>query len=54
MVKLAKADIVPAETSLRPQYATFAGVETACSQFVTEINSRVHRMTGRHPIEMLN
>jgi hypothetical protein len=53
-VKLAKADIVPTETNLLPQYATFAEVEQACSAFVAEINARVHRVTGRHPVEMLD
>ena len=48
-VKLAKADIVPTETNLLPQYATFADVETACSVFIAEINARVHRATGRRP-----
>ena len=52
-VKLAKADIVPTETNLLPQYGTFGDVEAACSQFVTEINARVHRTTGRRPVEML-
>ena len=52
-VKLAKADIVPTDTNLLPQYATFAQVETACAEFVTDINSRVHRTTGRRPVEML-
>ena len=52
-VKLAKADIVPTETNLLPQYATFTEVEQACSAFVTEINARVHRATGRRPVEML-
>jgi hypothetical protein len=52
-VKLAKADIVPTETNLLPQYASFADVETACAVFVAEINSRVHRSTGRRPVEML-
>ena len=45
-VKLAKADIVPTETNLLAQYATFADVEAACSAFVAEINSRVHRSHG--------
>ena len=45
-VKLAKADIVPTETNLLPQYATFAEVEAACSAFVAEINARVHRSHG--------
>ena len=52
-VKLAKADIVPTETNLRAQYASFAEVEAACSAFTAEINSRVHRSTGRLPAEML-
>ena len=53
-VKLAKADIVPTETNLLPQYGTFSEVEAACSAFGVEINSRVHRTTGRRPVEMLN
>jgi hypothetical protein len=53
-VKLAKADIVPTETNLLPQYATFADVEAACAAFEVEINARVHRATGRRPVEMLN
>ena len=52
-VKLAKADIVPTDTNLYPQYDTFAELETACLTFVTEINARVHRATGRRPAEML-
>src|SRR4029078_10009536 len=52
-VKLAKADIVPTDTNLLPQYGTFAELETACSTFVTEINARVHPPTGRPPAEML-
>ena len=52
-VKLAKADIVPTETNLLPQYDTFADVEAACAGFTTEINARVHRTTGRRPVEML-
>ena len=53
-VKLAKADIVPTETNLLPQYATFAEVQGACSTFNAEINARVHRATGRRPVEMLD
>src|SRR5258708_26642150 len=52
-VKLAKADIVPTETNLLSQYATFAELGSACSAFVVEINARVHRSTGRRPVEML-
>ena len=52
-LKLAKADIVPTDTNLRSQYASFAEVEAACSAFTAEINPRVHRSTGRLPAEML-
>jgi hypothetical protein len=52
-VKLAKADIVPTETNLLPQYASFAEVEAACSNFMGQVNARVHRATHRIPAEML-
>lgn len=52
-VKLAKADIVPTETNLLGEYASFVDVETACGEFMTLINNRVHRATGRVPAEML-
>jgi hypothetical protein len=53
-VKLAKADIVPTETNLLPQYGSFSEVEAACAAFTDEINARVHRTTGRVPLEMLS
>lgn len=52
-VKLAKADIVPTETNLLSEYDSFAQVEAACAAFTAEINARVHRATGRLPVEML-
>jgi hypothetical protein len=52
-VKLAKADIAPTETNLLPQYGTFTDVDDACAAFVAQINARLHRTTGRRPIEML-
>jgi hypothetical protein len=52
-VKLAKADIVPTDTNLLPQYGSFADVEAACAGFMIEINQRVHRATRRIPAEML-
>ena len=48
-----EADIVPKETNLLPQYESFADVETACTAFMTEVNTRVHRATRRVPAEML-
>lgn len=52
-VKLAKADIVPTETNLLGQYASFVDVEIACGEFMALVNNRVHRATGRVPVEML-
>lgn len=52
-VKIAKADVVPSEVNLRPQYDSFEGLEHACREFMDRVNSRVHRETGRAPAEML-
>lgn len=52
-VKLAKADLVPTETNLRETYASFGDLEAACTNFVTLVNTRVHRATRRVPAEML-
>jgi transposase len=52
-VKLAKRDVVPTEVNLRPPFRTFADVETACRVFCEQVNTRVHRETGRAPVEML-
>lgn len=42
-VKLAKADLVPKDTNLRPEYGSFAELETACQAFTNEVNNREHR-----------
>ncbi len=52
-VKLAKADIVPTETNLLAQYASFAEIEAACTAFGELVNNRVHRVTRRTPAAML-
>lgn len=52
-VKIAKADLVPTETNLRDSYATFAELEAACDAFGDLVNSRIHRVTRRPPVEML-
>lgn len=52
-VKLAKADLVPTETNLRPAYPSFADLAAACASFCTQVNGRVHRETGRRPDELL-
>jgi len=52
-VKVAKADLVPTETNLRAEYGSFTELEAACEAFMTEVNSRVHRVTRRVPAQML-
>lgn len=52
-VKLAKADLVPTDTNLLEAYASFAELEAACVVFCELVNTRVHRVTRRAPVEML-
>jgi hypothetical protein len=52
-VKIAKADLVPTEANLLPDYASFAGLEAACEGFCEQVNTRPHRITRRAPAEML-
>lgn len=52
-VKIAKADLVPTEANLRPEYGSFGELETACDQLCEQANGRVHRVTRRVPAEML-
>ena len=44
-VKIAKADLVPAEANLLEAYGSFAGLAAACEQFCEVVNGRVHRET---------
>ncbi|AOY73569.1 IS21 family transposase (plasmid) [Arthrobacter sp. TES] len=52
-VKISKADLVPKDTNLREEYASFAELEAACEAFCEKVNTRAHRTTKRPPIEML-
>ena len=52
-MKLAKADLVPTDTNLRPVYDSFAELEAACEGFCDMVNTRVHRVTRRAPVDML-
>jgi transposase len=52
-VKLAKADLVPKDTNLLPAYDSFAELEAACEAFCQQVNTRVHRVTRRAPVDML-
>jgi hypothetical protein len=52
-VKLAKADLVPTEANLLPEYGSFAELEAACAAFCGQVNARPHRITRRPPAQML-
>lgn len=52
-VRLAKADLVPTDANLLPDYPSFTALERACFQFCREVNERPHRETRRLPDEML-
>jgi transposase len=52
-VKIAKRDLVPAKANLLGDYATFDELQTACEVFCERVNGRVHRETGRRPVDML-
>jgi hypothetical protein len=52
-VKISKADLVPKDTNLREEYASFSELEEACEAFCQKVNTRAHRTTKRPPVEML-
>ncbi|MFE5709169.1 IS21 family transposase [Rhodococcus koreensis] len=52
-VKIAKADLVPTDANLLPDYASFADLEAACEQFCATVNARRHRESARIPEEAL-
>jgi transposase len=52
-VRIAKADLVPTVTNLRPEYSCWAELVDACEVFMAKVNSRDHRVTRRRPDVML-
>src|SRR5712691_5146827 len=42
-VRIASADLVPAEANLLPAYASFAELRLACAAWCAEVNARPHR-----------
>jgi hypothetical protein len=52
-VKIAKADLVPAEANLREEYAGFGELEAACAEFSDRVNGRVHRESAAVPVQRL-
>lgn len=52
-VRIAKADLVPTDANLLDGYDSFADLAEACAAFGDHVNGRVHRETGRIPVEAL-
>ena len=52
-VRIAKADLVPTEVNLLPEYRSFAQLETVCRDFCEQVNGRAHRETKRKPVDLL-
>lgn len=52
-VKIAKADLVPTDHNLREEYPDWPALETACQEFMADVNTRPHRATRRAPVELL-
>jgi len=52
-VRVAKADLVPTDANLLPDYVDWASLEVACDAFCDDVNARMHRVTRRAPVEML-
>lgn len=53
-VRIAKADVVPSEANLLPDYGSFAELETACRAATDRFNARPHAITRRIPTEALS
>ncbi|MCB8913239.1 IS21 family transposase [Rhodococcus rhodochrous] len=52
-VKIAKADLVPTDANLLPDYASFSDLEAACDRFCATVNARRHRESARIPDDAL-
>ncbi len=52
-VRVAKADLVPAEANLLEEYGSFAELAGACEGFCAVVNGRVHRETRAVPADRL-
>ena len=52
-VKLAKADLVPTDTNLRAEYALVRRARGGLRGVLEQVNTRVHRVTRRAPVDML-
>lgn len=53
-VRIAKADLVPTGANLRSAYDSFTELRGACAVFCQQVNTRIHRETGKTPASMLD
>ena len=53
-VRVAKADLVPTDTNLLDDYESWVELVDACARFTAHVNARVHRVTRRAPMDMLD
>jgi transposase len=51
-VGVAKNDLLPKDTNLRGEYASFEQLVKACDEFMCDINARTHSVTGQVPQQM--
>jgi hypothetical protein len=49
-VRVARADLVPADHNLRSGYASFGELEVACEEWMATVNTRPHRATREPPV----
>jgi transposase len=52
-VRIAKADLLPAQVNLRPAYGSFVELVRACEEWCDHVNARLHRETGAAPVDRL-
>ena len=52
-VRVAEADLVPADANLRGDCTSWAELVDACEAWMAEVNGGEHRVTRRAPVEML-
>ncbi|MEJ8632517.1 hypothetical protein [Streptomyces sp. MS2.AVA.5] len=53
-VSIAKADLIPTTANLCEKYSDFNELREACAIFCQQVNTHVHRETGKTPASMLD
>ncbi len=52
-VRVAKADLVPTDHNLLDEYEDWQALESACLEFMADVNTRPHRATRQPPVILL-